>query len=82
MTPIEQQFQLLQSTRNGAELKRLPSRAHLVTVPNVQMPPGWNQEAVTILFVAPPGYPAAQPDCFWVEPKGVRLANGATPRGY
>jgi hypothetical protein len=81
MTPIEQQLNLLQSINAGAALKRLPSGAHLVTIPGVRMPDGWNQETVTILFLAPPGYPAAQPDCFWVEPRGVRLKNGATPQG-
>lgn len=36
---------------------------------------------MTLLFVAPPGYPASQPDCFWVEPTGIRLARGQTPQG-
>jgi hypothetical protein len=81
MTPIEQQLQALQTICPGTSLTRLPSGAHLVTLPNIKMPRGWNRDAVTILFVAPPGYPAAQPDCFWVEPTGVRLENGATPQG-
>ena len=25
---------------------------------------GWNRETVNLLFLAPSGYPAAQPDCF------------------
>jgi hypothetical protein len=41
---------------------------------------GWNRPAVNVLFVAPPGYPAAQPDCFWVEPSDFRLAGGQTPQ--
>ena len=41
---------------------------------------GWNRPAADVLFVAPPGYPSAQPDCFWVEPSGFRLENGATPQ--
>jgi hypothetical protein len=81
MTPIEQQLQTLQTISQGASITRLPSGAHLVTVPEVRMPRGWNQVSVTILFVAPPGYPIAQPDCFWVEPKGIRLENNATPQG-
>jgi hypothetical protein len=81
MTPIEQQLQVLQSICPSTSLTRLASGTHLVTIPNVRMPRGWNQEVVTILFLAPPGYPAAQPDCFWVEPTGVRLKNGATPQG-
>ncbi len=81
MTPIEQQLQVLQGMCPRASLTRLPSGAYLVSVPNVKMPPGWNRDLVTILFVAPPGYPAGQPDCFWVEPTGIRLANGSTPQG-
>ena len=80
MTPVEQQLQVLKTICPGATLTRLPSGAHLVTMPDVKMPPGWNRQSVTILFVAPPAYPAAQPDCFWVEPTGVRLENGTTPQ--
>lgn len=81
MTPVEQQLQLLQTICAGASLTRLPSGAHLVTIPDIRLPKGWNRESGTVLFVAPPGYPAAQPDCFWVEPTGMRLENGATPEG-
>ncbi|WP_414645325.1 E2/UBC family protein [Candidatus Binatus sp.] len=81
MTPIiEQQLAALQQERPEASAAQLPSGAHLITIPNVTMPPGWSVRVVTILFVAPPGYPAAQPDCFWVEPKGLRLENGKTPQ--
>lgn len=34
---------------------------------------------VDMLFMAPPGYPAAKPDCFWVTPV-LRLANGELPQ--
>ena len=51
----------------------------LVRVPGVRIE-GWNRPEVDVLFLAPPGYPAARPDCFWVEPSGLRLANGATPQ--
>lgn len=81
MTPFEQQLLTLKTIYNGAGANRLPSGAHLVTIPDVRMPRGWNRESVTVLFVAPPGYPAAQPDCFWVEPRGIRLENNATPQG-
>lgn len=61
-------------------VQRLPNGGHLITVPGVDIGPGWNNERVTVLFLAPPGYPAARPDCFWVEPTGLRLASGATPQ--
>lgn len=81
MTPFEQHLNDLQSVCPNATATRLGSGAQLITIPNYTMPQGWNRRTATILFVAPPAYPAAQPDCFWVEPGGVRLANGATPQG-
>jgi Prokaryotic E2 family E len=62
-------------------LKRLPSGAHLVTLPDIKLPSGWSVQEATILFVAPPGYPGSAPDCFWVEPRGIRLHGGSTPNG-
>jgi hypothetical protein len=58
----------------------LPNGGMLITVDGVDLGPGWNREKATVLFLAPPGYPAAQPDCFWVQPNGLRLENGATPQ--
>lgn len=57
---------------------KMPNGGTLIRVPGVGVE-GWNRPSVDVLFVAPPGYPAAQPDCFWVEPSGLRLAGGATP---
>lgn len=82
MTPVEQQFQTLQSmaTCTNASLRRLPSGAHLVTVPDVKLTSGWNRDAATLYFVAPPGFPAAKPDCFWLGPGSVRLAGNGVPQ--
>jgi hypothetical protein len=57
----------------------LPSGSVLITVDNVPLPPGWNREQTSIRFVAPTGYPFAQPDCFWADP-GLALANGLVPQ--
>jgi E2/UBC family protein E len=67
---------------NGSALPsmtRLSNGGALVKVPGVRVE-GWNRSELDVLFLAPPGYPAARPDCFWVEPAGLRLANGATPQ--
>src|SRR4029077_4971947 len=77
----EQQIEELKKECPGAKADRQSSGAYLIEIPNHRMPPGWNRQVVTIIFLAPPGYPAAQPDCFWVEPGGLRLENGATPQG-
>src|ERR1700733_7447629 len=63
----------------GAEVQRLNTGGYLVKIKSFPKRPGWNRPAVDILFVAPPGYPAAKPDCFWVSPQ-LRLANGAMPQ--
>lgn len=80
MTPLDQQFEVLKSLKADALKEALPNGAWLIRIPEVRLPAGWNREAADILFVAPPGYPAAQPDCFWIAPGGLRLENGGTPQ--
>lgn len=81
MTPFEQHLKDLRTVAKKVSATKLNSGAQLITIPDFEMPPGWNQKVTTILFVAPPGYPAAQPDCFWVKPGPIRLENGGTPQG-
>lgn len=61
------------------QLQRLGTGGYLVTVKNVPIGPGWIRAATDVLFLAPPGYPAARPDCFWVSPQ-LRRAGGAMPQ--
>lgn len=63
-----------------ATLTPLANGGALIKVVQVDLGPGWNRPSADVLFVAPPGYPNAAPDCFWVEPSPLRLANGATPQ--
>jgi hypothetical protein len=79
MTPFEQQLKVLQGSFPRASARPLPSGAQLVSLPDYELPSGWSQKNVTIHFLAPPGFPAARPDCFWVEPVGLRLEGGGTP---
>jgi E2/UBC family protein E len=82
MNPIvAEQLELLRQTHPDAIATPLGTGGHLITVPNVELPDGWNRRSTTVLFVTPPGYPSAQPDCFWVEPTQFRLANQGTPQG-
>lgn len=82
---IAQQFEDLKNYLRdekglGVEMEPLTTGANLVTVKGVSIRNnGWNRDVVDVLFLAPPGYPAAKPDCFWVSPP-VRLANGAVPQ--
>ena len=57
----------------------LPNGGILIEITGVNVK-GWNRQTVKILFLVPPGYPAGQPDCFWVEPGEFRLADGGTPK--
>jgi len=81
---IDQQFTELQSYLRDekqleAELQSLSNGGYLVTIRSVPIKNGWNCQLVDVLFIAPPGYPAAKPDCFWVTPL-LRLENGGLPQ--
>jgi hypothetical protein len=81
MSRFDQDIAELQAAFPGKiEFQKLPSGAHLVEIKDYPLVSGWSREAATILFIAPPAFPAAQPDCFWAEPVGLRLANGDTPQ--
>lgn len=82
---IEAQLAALQTQRSAegatsATMTPLPNGGYLISIPDVDIGAGWNRKTANVLFVAPPGYPTAQPDCFWVEPKEFRLENSATPQ--
>ena len=60
---------------------------HLIFVPGVLLPKGWDQTICTVLFLAPPGFPAACPDHFFTDieirredksfPYNTNMGNGA-----
>lgn len=50
----------------------------IVEVPDVVLPAGWSMRSTIVRWVLSPGYPAAQPDCFFAD-ADLRLANGAMP---
>lgn len=82
---INEQMAALQAERAAesavpVSMTPLPNGGYLIDIPEVDIGAGWNRKTANVLFVAPPGYPAAQPDCFWVEPSEFRLENGATPQ--
>jgi len=78
MTPVQEQFAILQGYESGATLQQLPDGSHLITVPNVRLPTGWSKQATGVKFLAPVGYPFSKPDCFWAD-QDLRLANGTPP---
>jgi len=81
---ISDQFLKLQTylqefKHQGTEIQRRADGSYLITIKGVDLPAGWNPQKVDIFFIAPPGYPAAKPDCFWVSPR-LRLSSGGIPQ--
>ncbi len=79
MTPLEQQFSILNSKYENAQMDMLPSGAALITIPEQKLPSGWNKSTSTLKFIAPAGYPFGNPDCFWAD-VDLRLKNGSMPQ--
>ena len=76
--PIEIQLDELRQRFLGAQMRR-DGGATVVTIPEFQLPPGWNKSTASIHFVLPAGYPHANPDCFNAD-KDLRLADQSMPR--
>ena len=80
MSPlVTRQLADLERAFPGATARDLPDGSVLLRVPDVPIPGGWNRATATLLFVAPPAYPVAYPDCFWVESPPFRLQGGGGP---
>lgn len=77
-TPIDREFEVLQARFPLATITPIGG-AHVVSVPDVRLPSGWNKQVVTAHFIVPVGYPHANPDCFNVD-VDLRLASGAIPQ--
>jgi hypothetical protein len=79
MTITEEQGVELATKRPGATCVPLPNGSYLVTVPNVILPEGWTFNTTTVRFLAPVGFPASRPDCFWAD-LDLRLKGGCMPQ--
>jgi hypothetical protein len=76
---VTMQLDELRERFGEARVETMASGTALVTVPGVRLPDGWSKTSTTIRFLIPPGYPFAQPDCFWAD-ADLRLAGGAMPQ--
>ncbi|MDF1835922.1 MAG: E2/UBC family protein [Alteraurantiacibacter sp. bin_em_oilr2.035] len=76
---LDMQLDELRERFGQVEICTLPSGTTLVSVADVRLPPGWNATSTTIHFVLQPGYPFAQPDCFWADAE-LRLEGGGVPQ--
>ncbi|MFA5833946.1 MAG: E2/UBC family protein [Bacteroidota bacterium] len=79
MSLIDEQLITLQAEFPGASITPSGGGSHVVTLPNVTLPEGWNLPKTIIKFVVLANYPHGAPDCFWVEPN-LRLKNGSSPK--
>lgn len=78
-SPLDAQLKRLQERMPGSSATELPGSGWIVRVPGLELPTGWSKAKSDVRFVAPNGYPFAQPDCFWADPD-LRLANGNLPQ--
>jgi len=80
MTPIERQMEQLRAVHPTATHERLADGSYLITIPAVRLPAGkWNKETTAIRFLAPVGYPAGRPDCFWTD-RDLLLSGNRVPQ--
>jgi hypothetical protein len=79
MTLVEEQHEELAKKFCGATCVKSPDGSYLVTVPNFVLPEGWTPNTTTVRFIAPVGFPASRPDCFWTD-HNLRLEGGRNPQ--
>lgn len=79
MTPIERQLHDLKQQYPETVATLQASGGWVIEVRKYRLPPGWNHSVVTVVFFAPPGYPAAHP--VPPGPGGVRDRLGVPPGG-
>jgi hypothetical protein len=79
MGPVEAQVKGIQKVFPKASADPRGDGTVLVTVPDVPLPAGWSARTTTVHFLAPAGYPMAQPDCFWADAT-LRLEGSGMPQ--
>lgn len=58
------------------------SGSHLIVVPNYILPKGYSHKTCTVLFAAPPGFPACSPTNFWIDVPELSLLEPDQSSGY
>lgn len=77
--PVGSQLGLLGAAFPGSTAMARDDGTILIMVPAIMLSAAWNQATTAVWFLAPAGFPLAQPDCFWAEP-ALRLTSGAMPQ--
>jgi len=76
---VRTQFENLLKDYPEATIEERPDGTFVITIPFIPLNGGWNQDRVSVAFIAPVGFPLSQPDCFWTD-DSLRLANGGLPK--
>jgi len=79
MTIAQEQCDELAKKFPGTTCVLSPDGSYLITVPDVILPEGWTPRKTTVRFVAPVGFPASKPDCFWAD-LNLKLDGGRNPQ--
>jgi Prokaryotic E2 family E len=80
MGPVTIQFEQFRQKYPAATLQERPDGSAVISVPEIPIDDQrWSKSWTTVHFVAPVGYPAAKPDCFWTD-GDLRLKNGTMPQ--
>jgi len=87
MDYIEDGIERLRTKWPQAHAEKSKFGHHLIFVPSVKLPKQYRENICTVLFIAPPGFPAACPDHFFTDievrcdkslamPHNTNLGNG------
>lgn len=87
---INEQLALLKSHPRFADATMEPCKhrgdeGHLVIIPKLALPSGWNRPFAKVAFFVPSYFPSARPSGFWTLPNvwldtGFRLEGGSCPQ--
>ena len=72
---IQAQFARVLQDFPGATMAEQPDGTIHVEARNIQVPPGWNKPATSILVILPVTFPEARPNGFYADPD-LNLAGG------
>jgi hypothetical protein len=79
MGPVDIHLERLREREPEMKVQQLPDGSRVISIPQVNLPAGWNKQQTAVHLIAPQGYPFAQPDCFWAD-QDLRLSTGAVPQ--
>jgi len=75
---IEQGIELLRSKWSQSNVESSKYGGYLIIIPSILLPKSYRQTICTVLFVAPPGFPASCPDHFFTDIR-INLIDGSYP---